>query len=110
LEVLGQDFAKPRKRRDFSLISLENAKMMPPTLRWPSPDRQLELPYRAPQSQTGYEQVIVTVTDQSGRYITGMQKGDFRIYVDGIQRPVQLLRRDIDTPVSVGIIVDTSGR
>jgi hypothetical protein len=26
LEVLGQDFTKPRKRRDFSLISLENAK------------------------------------------------------------------------------------
>ena len=73
------------------------------------PDRQLELPYRGPQSQIGYEQVIVTVTDQSGRYITGMQKSDFRIYVDGIQRPVQLLRRDLDTPVSVGIIVDTSG-
>lgn len=62
-----------------------------------------------PSSQTGYEQVIVTVTDQSGRYITDMQKSDFRIYVDGIQRPVQLLRRDLDTPVSVGIIVDTSG-
>ena len=61
-----------------------------------------------PSSQTGYEQVIVTVTDQSGRYITGMQKSDFRVYVDGIQRPVQLLRRDLDTPVSVGIVVDTS--
>ena len=73
------------------------------------PARQLEPPYRMPSSQTGYEQVIVTVTDQSGRYITDMQKSDFRIYVDGIQRPVQLLRRDLDTPVSVGIIVDSSG-
>ena len=73
------------------------------------PDRQLEPPYRVPHSQTGYEQVIVTVTDQSGRYITDMQKSDFRIYVDGVQRPVQLLRRDLDTPVSVGIIVDSSG-
>jgi VWFA-related protein len=72
------------------------------------PDRQPELPYRAPQGKPVYEQVIVTVTDQSGRYITGMQKSDFRIYVDCIQRPVQLLRRDLDTPVSVGIIVDAS--
>jgi hypothetical protein len=39
----------------------------------------------------------VTVTDQSGRYITGMQKSDFSVYVDGVQRPVQLLRRDLDT-------------
>jgi Ca-activated chloride channel homolog len=72
-------------------------------------DRRLELLYRAPQSQTGYEQVIVTVTDQSGRYITGMQESDFRIYVDGIQRPVRFLRPDLDTPVSVGIVVDASG-
>jgi hypothetical protein len=43
------------------------------------PDRQPELPYRAPQGKPVYEQVIVTVTDQSGRYITGMQKSDFRI-------------------------------
>ncbi|HVA39425.1 MAG TPA: VWA domain-containing protein [Candidatus Binataceae bacterium] len=69
----------------------------------------LELPSRALRSQSGYEQLTVTVTDQGGRYVTGLQKGDFRIYVDGIQRPLEFLRRDANTPVSIGILVDTSG-
>jgi Ca-activated chloride channel family protein len=75
----------------------------------PQPGQELELPSRALRNQSGYEQVTVTVTDQNGRYITGLQKGDFRIYVDGMQRPLEFLRQDLNTPVSVGILADTSG-
>jgi Ca-activated chloride channel family protein len=75
----------------------------------PQPGQELELPSRALRNQSGYEQVTVTVTDQSGRYVTGLQKGDFRIYVDGTQRPLEFLRQDLNTPVSVGILADTSG-
>ena len=75
----------------------------------PQPGQELELPSRALRNQSGYEQVTVTVTDQSGRYVTGLQKGDFRIYVDGVQRPLEFLRQDLNTPVSIGILADTSG-
>jgi Ca-activated chloride channel family protein len=75
----------------------------------PQQGSELELPSRALRSQSGYEQLTVTVTDQGGHYVTGLQKGDFRVYVDGIQRPLEFLRRDINTPVSIGILVDTSG-
>jgi Ca-activated chloride channel homolog len=75
----------------------------------PQPGPELELPSRTLRNQTGYEQVTVTVTDQNGRYVTGLQKGDFRIYVDGVQRPLEFLRQDLNTPVSVGILADTSG-
>jgi Ca-activated chloride channel family protein len=75
----------------------------------PQPGPELELPARALRAQSGYEQLTVTVTDQGGRYVTGLQKGDFRVYVDGIQRPLEFLRRDATTPVSIGILVDTSG-
>jgi Ca-activated chloride channel family protein len=75
----------------------------------PQPGQELELPSRELRNQSGYEQVTVTVTDQNGRYVTGLQKGDFRIYVDGIQRPLEFLRQDLNTPVSVGILADTSG-
>jgi Ca-activated chloride channel homolog len=70
---------------------------------------ELDLPSRALRGQSGYEQMTVTVTDQNGRYVTGLQKGDFRVYVDGIQRPLEFLHRDTNTPVSIGILVDTSG-
>src|SRR5690348_2496572 len=75
----------------------------------PQPGQELELPSRALRNQSGHEQVTVTVTDQNGRYVTGLQKGDFRIYVDGTQRPLEFLRRDLNTPVSIGILADTSG-
>ena len=75
----------------------------------PQAGQELELPSRELRNQSGYEQVTVTVTDQNGRYVTGLQKGDFRIYVDGIQRPLEFLRQDLNTPVSVGILADTSG-
>jgi Ca-activated chloride channel homolog len=75
----------------------------------PQTGQELEVPSRALRNQSGYEQVPVTVTDQAGRYVTGLQKGDFRVYVDGIQRPVEFLRQDFNTPVSIGIIADTSG-
>ena len=75
----------------------------------PQPGQELELPSRALRSQPGYEQVTVTVTDQNGRYATGLHKGDFRLYIDDVQRNIEFLRQDFNTPVSVGIIVDSSG-
>jgi Ca-activated chloride channel homolog len=61
------------------------------------------------RQQQGYEQVTVTVTNQSGGYETGLQRDDMKLYVDGVQRPIQFFRQDQNVPVSVGIIVDTSG-
>jgi Ca-activated chloride channel homolog len=52
--------------------------------------------------------VTVTVTDQSGRYITGLQKGEFRLYPDGSQQPIEFLRQGLRAPLSIGILADTS--
>lgn len=75
----------------------------------PQHGQELTVPSRELRGQAGYEQVTVTVTDQQGRYITNLQKGDFQLYVDGQQRPIEFFRQDLNTPVSVGILVDTSG-
>jgi Ca-activated chloride channel family protein len=75
----------------------------------PQQGQALTLPSRQLKSQQGYEQVTVTVTDQSGRYVTGLQKSDFKLSIDGQNSPIQFFRQDLNTPVSVGILVDTSG-
>lgn len=71
--------------------------------------QDLQTPSRALREHPGYEQVTLTVTDQNGRYVTGQRESDFRVYVDGIGRSVKFLRQDRNTPVSVGILADTSG-
>lgn len=75
----------------------------------PQHGQELTVPSRELRGQAGYEQVTVTVTDQQGRYVTNLQRGDFELYLDGQQRPIEFFRQDLNTPVSVGILVDTSG-
>ena len=55
------------------------------------------------------QQATITVLNRQGGYVTGLQKDDFKLYVDGIQRPIEFFRHDLNAPVSVGILVDTSG-
>lgn len=75
----------------------------------PQPGQELEIPSRQLRSQAGYGQTTVTVIDPSGRYVTGLAKDDFKLYENGEQRPIVFFRRDLNTPVSIGILVDTSG-
>jgi len=70
---------------------------------------ELEIPARQVRAQPGYDQATVTVTDRSGTRITDLTKDDFRLYEDGQQRPIEFFRKDLNTPVSIGILVDTSG-
>jgi Ca-activated chloride channel homolog len=73
------------------------------------PEQELVIPMRQLRDQPGYQQVTVTVTDPNGSYVTDLQKQDFKLYMDGQQRPIEFFRQDLNTPVSVGILVDTSG-
>jgi Ca-activated chloride channel family protein len=75
----------------------------------PQQGQELTLPSRQLTRQPGYSQVTATVVDQQGRYVTGLQKNDFRLYIDGQPQPIEFFRQDLNAPVSVGILVDTSG-
>ena len=60
--------------------------------------------------RTGVELVNVnaTVTDQSGRFVSGLNKDDFRVYDDEQLQTVTHFNSD-RVPVSLGIVLDTSG-
>src|SRR6185437_2212489 len=52
--------------------------------------------------------VPVTITDQSDRVITGLDKQNFRVYENKRQQNIQHFSSE-DVPVSIGIILDISG-
>jgi VWFA-related protein len=50
----------------------------------------------------------VTVSDEQGRYVFGLQPGDFLVREEGQPQEIRLFNAE-DTPASVGIILDNSG-
>jgi len=52
--------------------------------------------------------VPVTVTDPYGRLVTGLERENFRIYEDGVEREVLTVSTE-EVPISVGLVFDMSG-
>ena len=52
--------------------------------------------------------VVTTVTDESGRFVRDLRVDDFVVEEDGAPQRIAHLSEDQDTPVSIGILLDTS--
>jgi Ca-activated chloride channel homolog len=49
-----------------------------------------------------------TVRDRNGVLVSGLGKGDFQVYEDGVLQQIESFSHD-DIPVTVGLVVDNSG-
>jgi Ca-activated chloride channel homolog len=52
--------------------------------------------------------VTATVTDDEGRFVSGLRQEDFKVYEDGEEQPISHFSNE-RVPVSLGILLDTSG-
>lgn len=75
------------------------------------PRPQASIPPPRPQSETvrPTQMVTVTVTDPNGGYIPGLRREDFMVYEDGVRQEITYFNTGENEPVSLGLIVDTSG-
>jgi Ca-activated chloride channel family protein len=48
------------------------------------------------------------VTDDQNRFVSGLQAGNFQIWEDNVEQEIKFVSAE-DAPISVGIILDTSG-
>ncbi|HEX4997150.1 MAG TPA: VWA domain-containing protein [Terriglobia bacterium] len=53
-------------------------------------------------------QVDALVRDRSGRPINNLSIGDFRLFEDGIEKPIQTFSKD-ELPLAVALVIDRSG-
>jgi Ca-activated chloride channel family protein len=53
--------------------------------------------------------VAATVIDESGKYVNDLQAGDFRVLEDGQEQKISFFSHDAQVPVSLGVLIDTSG-
>jgi Ca-activated chloride channel family protein len=69
-----------------------------------------QTPQALPTIKVDVDLVLIdaTVTDQEGRYVSGLGQDLFEIYEDRVQQKIEYFTKE-DVPVSVGIIFDASG-
>src|SRR5688500_20273541 len=53
--------------------------------------------------------LVATVTDASNRYVMDLTADDFIVEEDGVVQKISHFTQDHDIPVSVGVLLDTSG-
>jgi VWFA-related protein len=53
--------------------------------------------------------VLTTVRDKSGSFVTGLNQDDFSISEDGRPQTIRYFARETDLPLTIGLMVDTSG-
>lgn len=53
-------------------------------------------------------QLPVSVLDDDGAPVLGLQQEHFRVFEDGAEQTISLFRQE-DVPISVGLVIDTSG-
>ena len=53
--------------------------------------------------------IVFTVTDKKGKFITDLKKEDFRVFEDEKPQTVSSFSSETDLPLTIALLVDTSG-
>ena len=51
--------------------------------------------------------VVLTVQDASGRFVSDLNEGDFRVYEDGVEQKIAVFQKE-DVGSAVGLLLDNS--
>ena len=73
-----------------------------------APEMRAQDSEKTSANSRGVISVPVTVSDREGRYISGLKKEDFTLYQDGVKQNITLFATQ-DEPISVALLLDTSG-
>ena len=53
--------------------------------------------------------VTATVLDDQGKYLDGLKQDDFQVFEDGTEQKISFFSHDLRVPISVGVLIDSSG-
>ena len=74
----------------------------------PPPDDPQDPRYRL-NVEVELVNITATVLDDGGKYMDGLQPGDFELYENGEPQKISFFSHDLRVPISVGVLIDSSG-
>ncbi len=97
----GQSQKKTTQQQD------DRKKPVKPELATPQPQQNPQKDYKI---GVNVDMVVVhtTVVDKNGQFISGLKKDNFKVFEDAIGQNIVSFSQE-DVPVSMGIVIDTSG-
>jgi Ca-activated chloride channel homolog len=80
----------------------------------PTPQAPTKAPHDQPDVPTfsvkvSLVRLLATVRDANGAVLTSLNRDDFHVLADGVAQDVVLFERTTEVPLSVSILIDTSG-
>jgi VWFA-related protein len=96
------------RRRDA--LGLLAAPLLAQSERQPAAAPEQPAAPQAGEIQVSVEEVIVpvAVTDAKGRFVTNLDKDDFRVFENGREQAIKYFNRERNQPVVVGFLMDIS--
>jgi VWFA-related protein len=72
-------------------------------------DQQVPESQRPLKVQTALVNLFVTVRDKDHAILTNLKQEDFRIFEDNVEQKVAFFSKEVNLPITLAILVDTSG-
>jgi VWFA-related protein len=72
-------------------------------------DQQLPQAQKPLQVNTELVSVFITVRNKEHGIVNDLKQDDFRVFEDGQEQKVAFFSKDVNMPISLGILIDTSG-
>jgi len=63
----------------------------------------------APRIDVPVQKLVANVVGPNGRFVDGLQARDFIVQENGVQKEIGRFLPDSESPVSIGVLIDTSG-
>jgi Ca-activated chloride channel family protein len=94
------------------LIAAQDPQQAPPQVNAPPtpppPDPSQDPRYRL-NVNVELVNVTATVLDDQGKYLDGLKLDDFQVFEDGEEQKISFFSHDLRVPISVGVLIDSSG-
>jgi VWFA-related protein len=75
----------------------------------PTAGAQQERPEQTIRVGVNLVNLYVTVRDRSKRILSDLGQQDFHVYEDGVEQKVDSFAREVNLPLTLGMLIDTSG-
>lgn len=102
---LGFRFGKPARLNALAALLILAAACVAS----PQEQNPADQPTTTLRVSTDVVNVLAVVKDKKGRLIPSLTKDDFELSEDGTPQQIKYFSRETDTPLTLGILVDTSG-